>query len=335
MTKHKGTMDWFEQLFGFRESARSVREKLYLENGRIHSRINNKSYLHGTLTTPSLSELRLQTTPLRHKSPLTVREIVCDAQTLHTDPEANGALFQVASQFNLLEMQHPSISPAAGVTRYARDGTQGPACAVACGAGTVYRNWFAEVDGGVGQTEERQIDCLREFGIRIGNGEGEVWNMWNGYAMGREEGLRRAGMMLGGLDEGEKEELRGLLRIGVQSGVEVTLEGGVCGNVVSQAYCSAMPVGYCGVEMGDWEEVGRMVLEGCYEATLRAGVVNWWRGGSKRVYVTLVGGGVFGNDRRWILNAMERAFRIMGDSGLDVRIVSYGKSMADVKMLQR
>jgi len=37
------------------------------------------------------------------------------------------APFQVASQFNLLEMTGPSVTPEHGVARYAHDPTQGPA----------------------------------------------------------------------------------------------------------------------------------------------------------------------------------------------------------------
>jgi hypothetical protein len=66
---------------------------------------------------------------------------------MHQRPENAGALFQVASQFNLLEMMSPSVTPEQGVTRYERDPTQGPACAVAAGAATIYRNYFAKVHG--------------------------------------------------------------------------------------------------------------------------------------------------------------------------------------------
>eukprot|EP01045_Picozoa_sp_COSAG04_P042458 COSAG04_NODE_13423_length_606_cov_210.532544_1_plen_48_part_10 len=48
-------------------------------------------------------------------------------------------MFQVASQFNCLEMVSPGDQPEAGITRYALDHTQGPVCAMACPAGTVYR----------------------------------------------------------------------------------------------------------------------------------------------------------------------------------------------------
>ena len=49
-------------------------------------------------------------------------------------PENAGALFQVASQLNLLEMTGPEVTPEDGVTIYQDDRTQGPACAIAAGA---------------------------------------------------------------------------------------------------------------------------------------------------------------------------------------------------------
>lgn len=48
------------------------------------------------------------------------------------------------------------MTPEHGVTRYERDPTQGPAYAIAAGAGTIYRNYFAPVEGGVGETRRRQ-----------------------------------------------------------------------------------------------------------------------------------------------------------------------------------
>jgi hypothetical protein len=66
---------------------------------------------------------------------------------MHQLPKYAGALFQVASQFNLLEMVSPEITPEHGVTRYQHDRTQGPACAIAAGAATIYRNYFAPISG--------------------------------------------------------------------------------------------------------------------------------------------------------------------------------------------
>ena len=93
----------------------------------------------------------------------TLHQIVANVQDLHTDKNNAGALFQVASQFNLLEMVSPDITPEQGVDGYEFDHTQGPACAIAAGAGTIYRNYFVNVNGEVGQTASNQIDCLSEI----------------------------------------------------------------------------------------------------------------------------------------------------------------------------
>jgi hypothetical protein len=42
---------------------------------------------------------------------LVVEEVVGDVQQLHQSPGCDGALFQVASQFNLLEMVGPGVTP--------------------------------------------------------------------------------------------------------------------------------------------------------------------------------------------------------------------------------
>ena len=81
-----------------------------------------------------------------------------DVGRLHQRPEFAGALFQVASQFNMLEMVGPEVTPENGVTRYENDGTQGPACAIAAGAAAIYRNYFVPVGGSFGQTRTRQLD---------------------------------------------------------------------------------------------------------------------------------------------------------------------------------
>lgn len=94
-------------------------------------------------------------------------------------------MFQVASQFNLLEVVGPEVAPEDGIARHATDRTQGPACAMACAAGTIFRNYFAPVDGGVGQTSERQLDMRADLGRALGNAGGQLWQMRNGYALPR------------------------------------------------------------------------------------------------------------------------------------------------------
>ena len=82
--------------------------------------------------------------------------VVGDVRAMHQMPENAGAVFQVASQFNFLEMIGPNLTPEHGVTRYQYDRTQGPACAIAAGAATIYRNYCAPVAAAYGQTANRE-----------------------------------------------------------------------------------------------------------------------------------------------------------------------------------
>ena len=130
---------------------------------------------------------------------LTFRHTIGDVGTLHRADEYSGAVFQAASQFNCLEMVGPRVRPEDGVTCYWMDRTQGPTCALACPAGTVYRNYFVN---GVGQAGPDQIDLLLDVGDYPGNtgagaGAGEqYWTTQNGYALpvgsGRSSACRSA-----------------------------------------------------------------------------------------------------------------------------------------------
>jgi hypothetical protein len=102
-------MDWFEKLTGFREmSYDDTRAKLKVEGSQLQSLINGKSYGIGELELVPLQVLRE-----RVKSAgglpgrLKVSVVTGDVRQMHQLPENAGALFQVASQFNLLEMVSP------------------------------------------------------------------------------------------------------------------------------------------------------------------------------------------------------------------------------------
>ena len=176
-----------------------------------------------------------------------IRQVVGEAGAMHLAHP--GALFQVASQFNFLEMVGPEVTPADGITRYQWDRTQGPACAIACAAGTIWRNYFVPHGGHRGQCEV-QLDGLAALGAALGNADGALWEMRNGYALPGPGGLEAVAARLG------------------------------------------VPV-----------------------------------------FLTLLGGGAFGNDKRWILDALARAFRLHEQAGLEVAVVSYGAADPDVARL--
>lgn len=320
-------MTWFDDLTGIEnETPDSVRETLTLQGSVLISSVNGRRFDAGTLEIPRLSELR-DSVAIPDQSPLTLEGMVADVQALHLEPRNAGALFQVASQFNLLEMTDPSVLPEDGIAGYENDHTQGPACAIACGAGTIYRNYFVPILGEVGQSRARQIDCLADLGQGLRNHENAYWVMENGYAMPADaEGLKLLKKSISKLPEKALETLRGLILFGIQRDTEVTLDGG--GHLVSQIYCSAMPVAYGSFPTDDWAPIANLVLEAAYEATLLAGIQNYARTGNNLVYLTMLGGGAFGNRPEWIANAVIRALERVRNSGLRVVLVSYGQTSA-------
>jgi protein-tyrosine phosphatase len=320
-------MDWFEQLTGFREKGyEDTRAKLEVEGRRLRSKVNGKSYGVGELELVSLQALRARVKSAGGPSGrIKVGIVTGDVRRMHQAPEYAGALFQVASQFNLLEMVSSSVTPEDGVTRYVYDRTQGPACAIAAGAATIYRNYFG---GGYGQTRERQFDGLADLGETLARAMNrpvrELWNMQNGYALCSQEGLTAIAAHLQAQGPAELDELRTKLRVGIHRDVEVTDATGDLRPLVSQAFCSALPVSSATVPRRHWQAFASLVLEAAYEATMWAGVLNAQRGASKVVLLTQVGGGAFGNDEKWISAATSRALELVWDYDLDVKLVSYG-----------
>lgn len=329
--------DWFERLTGFREDGyATTQRRLAVDGEELVSSVNGRRYGIGQLTVPSLAELRatVNTDVGRRTS---VAALVGDARGLHSDPRFAGALFQVASQFNLLEMTSQHVTPEQGVTRYAGDPTQGPACAMAAGAATIYRNYFVPVGDQIGQTAHRQVDALAGLGAALSDltdlPVDALWSMQNGYALGTEDGLAAIGRVLDEAADDLRDTLRGQLAIGVHRDVQVTDVDGEERRLVSQAFCSALPLGYSRVSRRTWEPLARLVLEATYEATLLAAAQQAAVGGSKLVLLTRVGGGVFGNDPGWIDDAIVRALRVVECAGLDVRIVGHRDVSPEIRAI--
>jgi hypothetical protein len=157
--------------------------------------------------------------------------------------------------------------------------------------------------------------------------------MTNGYALATGPGLEAISRHIRNASPAEVDALRAALRIGVHWDVEVTDGREAERPTVSQAFCSALPVAYSALPGIAWEPFARVVLEAAYEATLWAAVANAQRGTSNVIFLTLLGGGAFGNPTGWILEAIHRALETVSDVDLDVRIVSFGDPPAGVMRL--
>lgn len=158
-------MSWFHDAFGFEEMCenegtiikRDTNVKKYLQFNTatctfepLHGENGEDASLYtGHFSTPNVQQLRTIVADLISSSKqrdghLKEHVVEGNAFDLHMNPDFYGSVFQVASQFNCLEMVSPAVSPDMGITRYMSDPTQGPACAMACPAGTLYRNYYVD-----------------------------------------------------------------------------------------------------------------------------------------------------------------------------------------------
>lgn len=176
--------DWFEKVFGFPEhrfSYDDIRKHMFkitknAENETILTATggNGITFRAGQISRPSLGELRHRnaefmaqysgpqqdtmnattTSPAGHhecRTPcLSFSVISGDVQTYHGDPKNKFCTIQVASQLNCLEYVMPGLTPEQGITGYAMDRTQGPACCVCTAPGIAVRNYFLEEYVGAG-----------------------------------------------------------------------------------------------------------------------------------------------------------------------------------------
>jgi len=189
-------LDWFKTLVGFQEQTYDkTRSKLQVVDGRLISKVNGASFRTGRLELLSLGQLREKGRTSAPTGRLKVSEVAEDVRLAHRDRTNHGALFQVASQFNLLEMADPSVAPEDGVTCYQYDNTQGPACAIAAGAATIFRNYFVPIGDAMGQSARQQINTLDTFGKQLADAIGLppeiLWTMKNGYALPNENALKK------------------------------------------------------------------------------------------------------------------------------------------------
>lgn len=324
---------WFEKLMGFEETeAEQLRNNIDVVGNRLVSRANKREYVFGELEIPSLEVLRTRASKVDgYSTSIKIAEQIENIQNTHQDRSNHQSVIQVASQFNLLEMMSPNRTPEDGVGIYEYDATQGPACAIACGAGTIYRNYFVQVDGQTGQTSSKQIDCLDLIAIEFNNDKHKHWEMRNGYALLTRSGLRSVNEKIEQMSKTEREYLEGKLKIGIQWDAEVTI--GDSRNRITQLYCSALPISYLDIETELWAVFAQLILDACYEASFYIALENYERTGNNKVFLTLIGGGAFGNKEEWILKAIEKSIIMFAQTPLDVRIVSYGRSNTKAKAL--
>jgi len=254
-----------------------------------------------------------------------------NVQEYMRNPEYNCALFQVASQFNLLEMGTPQMTPEDGVDVYWHDNTQGPACATATIGATLFRNYFVEHNGCEGQTADLQINGLGDVLSRLGLHDGESYLYENGYVRLSKEDMVACSKKIKRLSEEERFELMGELSVGIHWGCQVNNAEAGMNQRLSLILCSGVPLGrYArpGVNLDDAEALGQLVQDGMQEATILAGALNQIKFGESKVVLTKLGNGVFGNPLHWVVSARNRALDLVPCS-LDVLQFHFSRRESD------
>lgn len=341
MAAAESQQSWFGKMFGFEETLPSIKKFLTVVDRADGKQVLKSSakpeeeFAVGDFQTPALKTLRMEGAALPRTGALKLSHVAAtDVFTEHHRPDNRDAMFQAASQFNCLEFASPSAVPENGVTGYMYDNTQGPACALAAAPGTVFRNYFCKMpDGTEGQTKHNQLNNLDGVLKALGPEAAALIRVNNGYVDSSADDLIKTNELIDKViaasPEG-REALVGELKIGVHSEVEVPFAERYSvlpraeRSKVSQAYCSALSIAYSRGGLDVWAPLATIVLDGTYEATLWAAAIEKAKGtGSGVVYLTFIGGGVFGNSQEWIDEAIAKACVKLSDIDLDVRVCHY------------
>jgi len=317
----------FKQLLGFSDQEigyDGAKRRLRQEGSAITSTENEKRYDAGHLKVVSLTELRTRVEGTEGNGPNSFQNISEDVRVLLQNRSYAGALFQVASQFNLLEMGDPALRPENGVEIYWSDHSQGPACARTAIGATLFRNYFIPLNGTFGQTRDNQLNCLKRVLTWIKNKSPFQWKFRNGYIFISQKDAEIVNRVLEQATETEREFLKGELEVGLQWNVQINDDSKPLDQYVSQIFCSAFPIGYHSrTSSAVLQPLAELILEAAYEATMLAAVINSIDNENHDLVLTKLGGGYFENPEQWIARAIQRALDALPNRSIRVSLNNF------------
>lgn len=333
--------DFFEELTGVTEpefvhdQGNLLRQVVH--DGRVHNIKTNTSLPAGEFRPYSVAQL---TALIENKSPATKQGIFnvlvgyntrhlplkkraqLDIQALQAAPENKDALFQVASNFDCRENASSAGEGHHWISEYVDDMTQGPFAAISAAPGLFLRCYSL-----------RPINLLKNLPFLH---------------------LRKGYLVLDQASDDVLEQAAALdyqqVMVGVHRNVGVAygqlLDANqhlTCVNreqAVSQVYVSSLDFGTAsGNALGkkikkngkvyeQVEALAKKLLLAAYEGTIKAAIAF----DNKKVFLTLVGCGVFNNKLTWVQEAIENCLEDIKKFGLDVTLVVYdANSRSDMK----
>lgn len=328
MTEWRERTQFVEEIIGVKESifrrSPELVEKARRGPRTLHNLATGEEWDMGVLELPTLGSLRESTGSARSDSGFGKLSVLCGTQDLgkvdvgylQSLPENDGAVFQVASNFNALELMSKFDDRAmTEVGNYVHDRTQGPFASISAAPGLIFRHyypfhspetppesWRQVYDG-------RQLELLGELPLLVRNGYLEL----------QEPDL-------------DRELPLPLFRVAHHRDVQVTfglVNGGNHARVVrlqrvSQVFTATADLACTNLEFfrrrpKEVEKLVKTLLRGAYEGTLRAALSS----GRHRVFLTLIGGGVFANPPAWMVDTLEDLLELITETGLSVVINTY------------
>jgi hypothetical protein len=262
-----------------------------------------------------------------------------DCAALQADPANRDAVFQVASNFNALE----GIDAYEDVQKkllgsYIHDKTQGPAASLGGFGALCLRRYFLnftdkyESFANCGQTRDSFVNFLSDIA--------SLTMSQAGYVDFRDASRPASDIKPPTEDDYKK------IKIGVHKNVQV-VAGYIddhgqqeviddSSQIIHQIYTAAVDLANTNQSFRlnpsaiKWAQI---ILKAAYEGTLRATYIM----GKKRVFLTLIGGGVFGNNQEWIADALLHMKDFIVASGLDVTLVWYnaGSKIDETKLRKK
>jgi hypothetical protein len=247
---------------------------------------------------------------------------------VQSNPAFDGATFLAASNFNCLEFMNENMSAGEGITRYHRDHTQGPYCALAAGPAILYRNYFVPHGGEIGQLA-KELELLGDTPI--------AKYVQHGRPIIKDSSE---------LAQYDWKTMDSKFLIGLHENCQVTttqvgtkFADAPPGRIIHQVYAAAFDFRRIVVD-DTMMEIARRMLTAEYKATILAA----WemsrkypgRAGSNKLSLTLLGGGVFRNPFPLICDTIMACEEVLVQSGLEAYVVCYDdRSFANVHPLLR
>ncbi|KAH0790870.1 hypothetical protein GPJ56_005291 [Histomonas meleagridis] len=323
--------EWFERLFGIREdplhaydSFECTEEK---DTAILHSKANNKTFKAGNFQVRNVSSFNhLLSNPrnggklflIKGNGSMSKHFELIDVLENQGLPENDGATYLAASNFNCLEFVGAGQSAQDGVTNYVYDQTQGPYCSLGSGPAIVYRNYFVKhPTGEIGQFT-REVELLSKTPITVVHGYPKIYET---------KSLEKIDFDWTNPDN---------YPVGVHRNCQLTMSRNRDGfyfidekedRIVHHIFAAAF--NFAGTVV--YNKFTQMVSKNMLAAEYRGAILGAWenslmfpnRKGSNKLYLTLLGGGVFNNPHEIIYGAIKENIDLIIMSGLDVYVVCF------------